>query len=662
MKKTPIDYESWQLQRGQRDNETYICPTEGLCLSTDGKAGQPFPGWEDGKNRWLVFDLECLEKHSAAFDLCLWEQGNEGEFDMRIMFGILPGVRTTIALPLELLNSQKLFPERNPGCLKLGVFGKPVERGLVYKVALTTTSMHEEQRIKIYGAYLCGEKPEITLLPQPLMDELGQWAKWDWPGKTQNRAQCNICLRMDAESPAKTFTDPELDQWGGWKEKPLTKTGYFHAEKADGRWWLADPEGNAFLSTGVDCVNPGVDTRVDVMREFIPDPPPRTEEFAPIWSQKGPFEFANFGIANLIHAFGVNWWEDWAKISKNYLLEQGFNTIGNWSQPEFIRWANMPYVLPMAGFPGTKDMIFRDFPDVFDPEFAHNSQIFAQQLTPLAGDRNLIGYFLRNEPEWAFVYDLCIAEELLAHPKPLVSKYALLDWLRKKYETPENWSAAWGKKFAEFKDVLTPIHRASKLSVQAAADLKEFSEEMIRRYVTLPSQECRKNAPNHMNLGMRYAYITDKSLLAGYENFDVFSINSYQISPFEQVEQVGRLLDKPVMIGEFHHGALDRGLSATGIRGVASQEERAVAYQYYMEQGAASRYFVGAHYFQFNDQSALGRFDGENYQIGLVDVCMRKYPEIARCIRECHSRIYMVANGQLPSYNKRPEEIPALHY
>lgn len=428
------------------------------------------------------------------------------------------------------------------------------------------------------------------------------------------------------------------------------------------RWWLADPEGNAFLSTGVDCVNPGVETRVDVMREFIPDLPPRTEEFAQVWSQKGPFEFANFGIANLIHAFGANWWESWAKISKNYLLEQGFNTIGNWSQPEFIRWANMPYVLPMAGFPGTKDMIFRDFPDVFDPEFAHNSQIFAQQLAPLSGDRNLIGYFLRNEPEWAFVYDLCIAEELLAHPKPLVSKYALMDWLRKKYETPENWSAAWGKKFAEFKDVLIPIHRASRLSAQAAADLKEFSEEMIRRYVTLPSRECRKTAPNHMNLGMRYAYITDKSLLAGYENFDVFSINSYQISPFEQVEQVGRLLDKPVMIGEFHHGALDRGLSATGIRGVASQEERAVAYQYYMEQGAASRYFVGAHYFQFNDQSALGRFDGENYQIGLVDVCMRKYPEIARGIRECHSRIYMVANGQLPAYSRRPEEIPALHY
>ncbi|RKJ39959.1 hypothetical protein D7X94_10045 [Acutalibacter sp. 1XD8-33] len=71
----------------------------------------------------------------------------------------------------------------------------------------------------------------------------------------------------------------------------------------DGRWWLADPDDNAFLSTGVDCVGPGV----DVMREFIPHLPLETEDFTPARSRRGSTEFANFGIANLIHAFGVNW-------------------------------------------------------------------------------------------------------------------------------------------------------------------------------------------------------------------------------------------------------------------------------------------------------------------------------------------------------------------
>ena len=35
-------------------------------------------------------------------------------------------------------------------------------------------------------------------------------------------------------------------------------------------------------------------------------------------------------------------------------------------------------------------------------------------------------------------------------------------------------------------------------------------------------------APDHMNLGMRYAWIAHKDLLCGAEVFDVFSINGYQ--------------------------------------------------------------------------------------------------------------------------------------
>ena len=35
---------------------------------------------------------------------------------------------------------------------------------------------------------------------------------------------------------------------------------------------------------------------------------------------------------------------------------------------------------------------------------------------PSAGEPFLIGYFMRNEPAWAYVYDLNIAEEMLANP------------------------------------------------------------------------------------------------------------------------------------------------------------------------------------------------------------------------------------------------------
>src|SRR5699024_7434298 len=84
----------------------------------------------------------------------------------------------------------------------------------------------------------------------------------------------------------------------------------------------------------------------------------------------------------------------------------------------------------------------------------------------------------------------------------------------------------------------------------------------------------------------------------------------------------------PVMIGEFHFGALDRGPTATGLEGVQTQSERAKAFRYYCERVAAHPCGVGCHFFQCYDQFVLGRFDGENYNIGLFDICSRPYPEM----------------------------------
>ena len=41
-------------------------------------------------------------------------------------------------------------------------------------------------------------------------------------------------------------------------------------------------------------------------------------------------------------------------------------------------------------------------------------------------------------------------------------------------------------------------------------------------------------------------------------------------------------VDLPVMIGEFHFGAIDAGLPSTGLKAVPDQHERAKAYRYYL--------------------------------------------------------------------------------
>jgi hypothetical protein len=186
---------------------------------------------------------------------------------------------------------------------------------------------------------------------------------------------------------------------------------------------------------------------------------------------------------------------------------------------------------------------------------------------------------------------------------------------------------------------------------------------MVKAYVAVPADECRKVDPHHLNLGMRYAWISSDLLYESAESFDVFTINSYEmIPPATVIAEIARRTGKPVMIGEFHFGALDRGLPSTGLRGVASQEERGVAYRRYVEAAAADPSVVGAHYFILNDQEVLGRFDGENFQIGFVDVCHRPYRELVEAATRTHEAMYEVMDGKTKPFDRVAREIPKVGF
>ncbi|MBQ7314112.1 MAG: beta-galactosidase, partial [Clostridia bacterium] len=138
--------------------------------------------------------------------------------------------------------------------------------------------------------------------------------------------------------------------------------------------------------------------------------------------------------------------------------------------------------------------------------------------------------------------------------------------------------------------------------------------------------------------------------------------NCYSMDPWDSIENFSKITGKPVIIGEFHFGALDRGMDATGLRGVESQTERGVAYRRYMHRAAAHPMCLGAHYFILYDQAYLGRFDGENYQIGALDVCSRPYTEFIDGIVKTHGELYKVADGQMPPTEEKAKEIEAIAF
>ena len=62
---------------------------------------------------------------------------------------------------------------------------------------------------------------------------------------------------------------------------------------------------------------------------------------------------------------------------------------------------------------------------------------------------------------------------------------------------------------------------------------------------------------------------------------------------------------------------------------------------------------VGTHWFQWLDQPATGRNDGENYNIGLVDVTDQAYAEMVAAAKLTHGRLYEVHNGATPPVTRR---------
>lgn len=219
--------------------------------------------------------------------------------------------------------------------------------------------------------------------------------------------------------------------------------------------------------------------------------------------------------------------------------------------------------------------------------------------------------------------------------------------MEEKYQSIDALNKAWNTDFVSFADLYRPQKRFPNGLMRQKKICGHFQETCCGAMWKFRPVPVRAVDQNHMILGMRWAWISDPDLVEGWENFDVFSINCYAVDPTSAIQNIVDLgVDLPVMIGEFHFGALDAGLPATGLEGVLSQRDRGIAYRHYCEKAAAHPNGVGCHYFQCYDQFVLGRFDGENYNIGLFDICSQPYPDMMEQIKLCSSEIYEVADGQ----------------
>jgi hypothetical protein len=177
-------------------------------------------------------------------------------------------------------------------------------------------------------------------------------------------------------------------------------------------------------------------------------------------------------------------------------------------------------------------------------------------------------------------------------------------------------------------------------------EIHETNPRWWQAYYTIVERLMKQTMPETLYLGSRLDYSpypevdeNRKQIVEiAAKHTDVLSFNLYRFTLEDFI--LPKDIDHPVIIGEFHFGALDRGMLHTGLRSVKSQDQRAEAYAYYMNAAVANRYIVGAHWFQLYDEPTSGRFDGENYQTGLISITDTPYDETIAAVTRVGRRLY----------------------
>ena len=452
----------------------------------------------------------------------------------------------------------------------------------------------------------------------PAMDEFGQQNLLDFPEKIYSLEQ----LRKEWEYEEKELEKPNPDynysRYGGYMQKQVKGTGFFRLEKVDGRWWFVDPDGYLFLSHGVDCVNPeGGPTRdIDKRNGMFKELPP--EQFRQ--NSRGR-QTVSFWSWNLYRRFGEDYKEKAYDMTIKRMKFWGLNTIANWSNSAVYSKNQLPHTLQLRGL--SMDGSLMGLADVYASGFVARMDSSMKAYLPVNRDNPwVLGYFVGNEPSWLLQETRLCDLILEGQDRPI--KTELQNFL---------------------KDGNTPERK------------KAFVYKTFNIFLQTVRTTMKRHDPNHLILGIRFGNLNelDDELLEICRNaFDVLSFNCYSLQPnVEMMDRVLRLTDRPMYVGEYHFGTVDRGHSQA-LFSVETQENRGVGYRYFTEQAYSHPGMVGTGYFQWFDEDIMGRNDGENYGCGYIDITDRPYKYQVEATMETAKRLYSVHAGDIPPFNQIP--------
>ena len=376
-------------------------------------------------------------------------------------------------------------------------------------------------------------------------------------------------------------------------------------------------------------------------------------------------ETYSFYRANLERRYGEtspqSYIRKWEQVTLDRMNAWGFTSFGNWVDPAFYPNEQVPYFANgwiIGDFKTLQPLNARwsPMPDFYDPVFRERAvatiSVIAEEVKASPW---CIGIFVDNEKAWGELdgsvearYGV-ITDALSKKVTESPAKKAFTEHLKTKYKTVENLNSAWNSNvtsWSEFEGGVT-FETYSDTQVQ---DLSKMLEMLGEQYFKVVTDVLEDYLPDHLYMGARMANwgMPPEIIKASVKYSNVLSFNIYEdgVQPHHWafLEEV----DLPTVIGEFHIGTTkSSGLYSPGIVSAYDEADRVQAYKTYMKSVVDNPYFVGAHWFQYMDEPLTGRtYDGENANIGFVNVADIPYPELIEAATEFNTNLYPYRYGK----------------
>ena len=439
----------------------------------------------------------------------------------------------------------------------------------------------------------------------------------------------------------------QLDRFGGWTGKKFKATGFFRVEKDD-RWWIVTPDGNAFLSWGINHLYPDL-WKQEYNREA--------------WQKK-------LGLDNL-NSPGFNpalraWF-------MRICVRFGFNTVGvhnalqivNQPQPE------MPYMQPIrfVDIPHWKpDVPDSNFMDVFSPEFAaHCDRLAKQTALPIKDDPFLLGYSMTDCPlfteedlrERPDVIGGKRRESRIGWPRRLRNfgsdapgKKAYVQTMRELYrDNISDFNKNYDTEFSSFDSLMTAKNWRPNTQLSNAMETRDnvvFLQQCVDKYYQTTRDAIRRYDSDHMFVGDKINANTDTMDTVLPVTSKYTDLILYQMYARYEVQKPGldrwsKITDKPFINGDSAF-TMTTDIMPRPYGPVADDLKQRTQWtaEFFLKAFARPE-FVGWHYCGLIDAPNLVPRKKSRQHSGLLDGHGEAYPRLEKALKACAADMYKIS-------------------